>query len=432
MKLDRRELLKRAAASGLLIPAWSLIPNAHAAPYTGKVLIDIFASGGLDQSFWTDPRHNPSINSWANNKTADAIGNLRTAPVANNKAFFESHYQRMLVINGVNTESNAHPDAARCVAVGGLNLGIAHLDELYAKQYGQGLPMGWMSGIVGFNNNPDAFSKSMGLMPATVIPSGDLFRSMLRPNAASNTQDNMKPADLAKVQEARNARLQAMQSNGQAVPRLSTINSQFLTAAEARGMLSNVMSFVPATFDNNFMAAHVGLIAAQAGITSAVQLTVGKFDSHVGHDSRYANELPRLTSLINYIWDKAATLGIANRLFMRIYSEFGRTPYNASGGKDHLGNVGSMVLMEANPSWGNRVLGASGPRHEALYINRLTGAVAAKGSTHAISITPRHIHQSLRNYLGISTSDPRFDLKVPTNETIDLFNPNIKTGYPNT
>lgn len=427
MKSDRREFLKRAAAAGLVIPAWSLIPNAHAAPYTGKVLVDIYAAGGLDQSSWTDPRHDTTINSWAATKTADAIGNLRIAPMGVNKPFFQAHYQKMLVINGINSESNSHPDAARGMAVGRLNLGVAHLDELYAHQYGGGLPMPWMNGKIGNFNVSDAFAGNAGLVAATAIPSGDLLASLLQPNRAPGDKNNMKPADLAEMQATRNARLQAMKASGQVVPRMNVINDQFLNSASGRAALGNAIGFVPATFDATHMSAHVGLIAAQAGITSAIQLTVGKFDTHVDHDNVCATELPRLTNLIDFVWDKAAELGIANRIFMRVYSEFGRTPYNVSGGKDHLGNVGSMILMEANPTWGNRVLGASGPRHQALKINRLTGAVDASG----ISITPRHIHQALRTYLGINTTDPRFDLKVPTNQTIDIFNPAISTGYPN-
>lgn len=44
---------------------------------------------------------------------------------------------------------------------------------------------------------------------------------------------------------------------------------------------------------------------------------------------------------------------------------------------------------------------------------------------------PRHIHAAMRKYLGINTSDPRFDLKVPAAENFDFFNPAAKTGYPN-
>jgi hypothetical protein len=74
------------------------------------------------------------------------------------------------------------------------------------------------------------------------------------------------------------------------------------------------------------------------------------------------------------------------------------------------------------------VFGASGPRHEQLRINTATGAI---DPMNGVVIRPRHIHAALRRYLGINTTDPRFDLKVPNTENFDFFNPAAKTGYPN-
>jgi hypothetical protein len=119
-------------------------------------------------------------------------------------------------------------------------------------------------------------------------------------------------------------------------------------------------------------------------------------------------------------------MGISNRLFVRIYSEFGRTPLNSGNGKDHH-EVGCTVLMEANAPWGNRVFGASGPKHEARRINPTTGAI---DNTNGIVIRPRHIHAAMREYLGFETTDPRFNLKVPANEKFAFFNPAVNTGYP--
>jgi hypothetical protein len=99
---------------------------------------------------------------------------------------------------------------------------------------------------------------------------------------------------------------------------------------------------------------------------------------------------------------------------------------NSGNGKDHW-EVGSQVLMEANPAWGNRVFGASGPKHEQQKINLATGAVDPAAG---LVIKPRHIHAALRKYLNIETTDPRFNLKVPANEMFDFFNPGVSTGYP--
>jgi hypothetical protein len=284
--------------------------------------------------------------------------------------------------------------------------------------HGKGLPMGWM--------NQGGFAVSAGLVAPTPIPNANNWRALIMPNSASATQDFMKEADLLKTQAARAERVQAQLAGGNAVPRAQLTAQQLGGAADSRALLARVAQFTPATFDT-FAQAHVGLIAAQSGITTTIQLSSGGFDGHSQLSNSYANALPRLTDMVDYVWQKAATLGLADRILLRIYSEFGRTPLNSGNGKDHWA-VGTQILMEANPAWGNRVFGASGPKHEQLRINPATGQV---DPVNGIVMRPRHIHAALRQYLGIQTNDPKFNLKVPTAENFDFFNPANATGYPN-
>lgn len=417
--MDRRDFLKMV---GTVVPAWSLIPiaNAQSSLYSGRILINIHASGGLDASSWTDPREtNPAMNNYAAAGTpAGLAGDIRFAPMGSNATFFSKYYNQMLVINGVNSETNSHTDGTRTHATGRLDMGYPNVAELFAAQYGRGLPMPWL--------NSGGFSTSAGLMPATPVPDSNTFRALVAPNAASATNDFMKQADLNKAFATRAQRMAAMQATGTLLPKQSLLADQFAATTDARALMERVATFIPATFDT-FTQAHVGLIAAQAGITSTIQLASGGFDGHSQLANAYATALPRLTDMVDYIWQKSAALGLSNRIFLRIYSEFGRTPLNAGNGKDHW-SVGSQVLMEANPAWGNRVFGASGPKHEQLKINTATGAV---DPVNGVVIKPRHIHDAMRKYLGITTTDPKFNLKVPATENFDFFNPAAKTGYPN-
>ncbi|MDH5207880.1 MAG: DUF1501 domain-containing protein [Burkholderiaceae bacterium] len=417
--MDRRDFLKMV---GTVVPAWSLIPiaNAQSSLYSGRILINIHASGGLDASSWTDPREtNPAMNNYAAAGTpAGLAGDIRFAPMGSNATFFSKYYNQMLVINGVNSETNSHTDGTRTHATGRLDMGYPNVAELFAAQYGRGLPMPWL--------NSGGFSTSAGLMPATPVPDSNTFRALVAPNAASATNDFMKQADLNKAFATRAQRMAALQATGTMLPKQSLLADQFSATTDARALMERVASFIPATFDT-FTQAHVGLVAAQAGITSTIQLASGGFDGHSQLANAYATALPRLTDMVDYIWQKSAALGLSNRIFLRIYSEFGRTPLNAGNGKDHW-SVGSQVLMEANPAWGNRVFGASGPKHEQLKINTATGAV---DPVNGVVIKPRHIHDAMRKYLGITTTDPKFNLKVPATENFDFFNPVAKTGYPN-
>jgi len=418
--MNRRNFLM-AGAGGLVIPWWSVIPEAQAQTaglYSGRILVNIHAAGGIDQSSWTDPRENDkTINHYAGVTPANTSGNIRSAPMGSNKGFFDKYFAQTLVINGVNSETNSHEDGTRVHATGRLDLNYPNMSELFASVDGKGLPMPWL--------NAGGYSVSAGLVAATPMPSVSALRTLVTPNAQSATNDYMKQADLDRVLAVRTDRMKALQARGDQLPRAMTVAQQFLDAGDARSLMQRVAQFLPATLDS-FPDAQIGLIAAQAGITSTIQLVRGDFDAHSNIDSQYAQALPQLTDLVDYIWQKSAALGISNRIFVRIYSEFGRTPLNAGNGKDHL-EVGSQVLMEAAPTWGNRVFGASGPRHEVLKINTATGAV---DPTNGVTITPRHIHAVLRGYLGIQTTDPRFDLKVPSTEMFAFLNPATSTGYP--
>jgi uncharacterized protein (DUF1501 family) len=323
----------------------------------------------------------------------------------------------MLVINGVHSETNGHDEGARAHATGRLDMGYPNVSELFAATYGKSVPMAWL--------NSGGFSRSAGLMAATPVPDLNAFRALGAPNAASATNDFMKQADITRTQMARAERMKALQARGDLLPRSKIAVEEFLGASNSRALLQRVASVTPAQLDQ-FSQAHIALLAGQAGLATTIQLATGGFDSHNQHDNQYANSLPRLTNLVDYIWQKSAELGLTNRIFVRIYSEFGRTALNSGNGKDHH-EVGTQILMEANAPWGNRVFGASGPKHQQLKISPTT---AKEDPAAGYVIKPRHIHAALRKYLGVETTDPRFNLKVPAAENFDFFNPALSTGYP--
>src|SRR5512140_361106 len=206
--MDRRDFLKMV---GTVVPAWGFVPlaNAQTPLYSGRILINIHASGGLDASSWTDPREkDPAMNNYAAALTpAGVAGNIRFAPMGSNATFFAKYFSNMLVINGVNSETNSHEDGTRTHATGRLDMGYPTMAELFAATYGQGLPMPWM--------NAGAFGTSAGLLPATAVPDQNTFRALVAPNAASATNDFMKQADLNKAWAARTQRMQALQASGE-------------------------------------------------------------------------------------------------------------------------------------------------------------------------------------------------------------------------
>ena len=72
-------------------------------------------------------------------------GNIRAAPMGNNAVFFQRYFQNMLVLNGVNSETNSHDDGTRAHATGMLAMNYPNLSELFASVHGKNLPMPWLN-----------------------------------------------------------------------------------------------------------------------------------------------------------------------------------------------------------------------------------------------------------------------------------------------
>ena len=113
--MKRRSFIKGSLAVGTPCIAGLRIPVSFAsgyADYRGKLLVTVQASGGWDPTCFCDPKANtpgePIINHWAENGEVQWAGNLPYAPFADNRAFFEKYHDRMLVINGIDMQTNAH------------------------------------------------------------------------------------------------------------------------------------------------------------------------------------------------------------------------------------------------------------------------------------------------------------------------------------
>ncbi len=228
--------------------------------------------------------------------------------------------------------------------------------------------------------------------------------------------------------EARAARLEALKANGITLPKERLITDEFMAGKEARVRLAAVAQNIPATF-GQFPDIEVGLIAAQSGITAAIQTARGGFDTHgSAADNDGANgSFARATNALTYLWDEAARRGIADRLHVVVAGEFSRTELNGSVGNDHKSvGAGALIMLPPGSGLGNRVVGYTGPIHTSRAINPKTGAPDPNG----VMITPAHMHEALRTYLGIQPTNPMLGLGVPANEKLDLFNAAMSTGYP--
>ena len=109
--MKRRHLLKAFMAAGAAVSGFRL-PLVRAADYRGKLFVFVQADGGWDPTSFCDPKDNtpgePVINHWAERDEVRQVGRIRYAPFAHNEAFFRKYHRRMLVINGVDAQTNSH------------------------------------------------------------------------------------------------------------------------------------------------------------------------------------------------------------------------------------------------------------------------------------------------------------------------------------
>lgn len=415
--MNRRDFVTRVAAlGGTVIPAWMLPSQAYAQGlYSGKVLVNIRLSGGPAHTLWSDYR----------NAGSPGIGPVEAGPfrfgdIGNARALVTRFQQNMLVVNGVNSLTNGHEEGNRSQNTGRLDMGYPAIAELFANQYGKSLPLAYL-------NAGNAFSQSVGLQAPTAITNDvNSIRAMVQPNAVNATNDFVKQGDLDKVFAARAARESARRAAGQSTPRVDFASRQILGSSDSRALLAQVAPFIPAQLDANFQQQHLALIAAQAGVTAVAQFGFGGWDNHDNVNTGMANSMNRLVDVVNYLVDKAGTMNLANRLVIRLFGEFGRTPIgnNNGNGKDHYAGGGTSVIIEPGVTH-QRVVGMTGQAGNPVRIN-----LQGKEDPAGFNLTSAHLHFALRRYLGITSVDPRFDLRVPVAQQIDIFNPAVTTGMP--
>jgi len=126
---------------------------------------------------------------------------------------------------------------------------------------------------------------------------------------------------------------------------------------------------------------------------------------------------------VDLLWYMAAQYNLADRLVVVLASDFGRTNhYNSGNGKDHW-SITSSVIMANNPTWGNRVVGATDSSHFAQKIdfNNL------KQNTAGTSIEPKHVMTAMRGFLNVDTQPASLKFDLSTTNIPDFFNPSMMT-----
>ncbi|OQX02152.1 MAG: hypothetical protein BWK73_43660 [Thiothrix lacustris] len=423
--MNRRNFLKLAGATGLAGVFTGAGRNTYAANlHTGKVLLTVHLGGGWDHSSFSDPRENPAINQWASTLKAGVAGNLRYAPMAENAAFFNKYYKSLLLVNGIDMQTNGHDAASRTRNTGNLMDGFPSTNELYAAAVGAALPMPFV--------RQGGFDSTVGIMPFTALPDESLLRTLANPNFNSGTKTYYAPSHLDLLHRYEQERLTVQQQQPDNLPRWQRKLDELQRARVGSAEIKALGTVLPATLDTNDLAGmkrngirelHMFLVLAAAGMTATGSFGTGGWDSHGNHDNAHTNTLTDMTRLLDYLWTKAEGMGLGDRLVVHVTSDVGRTPgYNATNGKDHW-SLGSDFIMAKNAPWANRIVGVSGPAHQRVKINLNTLLPDNNG----VYLQTKHVHAELRKLLGIDSHAlaQRYNLKA---EAMALFNPAVSSG----
>ena len=417
--MRRRALLKGALAAGAA--AGFRLPLAHAADYRGKFLVCVQAEGGWDATSFCDPKANVpgerTINHWALSREIQQAGNLAYAPFAANEAFFRKHYRRMLVVNGVDAQTNSHTVGIVHNWSGRASEGFPTVTALLAAAHGDSLAVPYLS----FGGH----SETGGVVRFARIAEPSLLREIAAPAAAPGAADPLlDAADWALIERHHAARA-ARSISSRHLPAERQAREFYRTAFAAEGLRAYAAALPPdgkfeqpvryagaeIAFESSLRRqAQLAVLAFKSGVAVSADLWQWGFDTHDHHDADHAWLLGELTGAVDYLWDYAEEHGVADRLIVVMASDFGRTNhYNAAGGKDHW-PIGSVVVMQDGQPWTNRAVGATDPLHRAHSVDPKT---LARTDAAGIRLRPAHVHKALRRHLGIAGTEAveRFPLR---------------------
>jgi hypothetical protein len=412
--MDRRKFLGLGVLAGLaagvapvarrLLEAQPMPPSSNTEPYTGRFYLMVDAGGGWDPTMLCDPKGG-DINRQYMPSAIRSAGNIQYAPITyadgySNQRFFDKFHQRLLVLNGIDTQTVNHDSGNRFTWSGRLEDGYPPLAAILAAALAPGRPLGFLSN--------GGYENTMGVVPLARLPSLDTIGRIAYPNRIDPANPNARYLSEASYERLRRYQRERTLAQADRATLLVYEHSLRQLAATRAGsnLLERLMQYLP----NNDVLARaqnpilrqgmVALAAYQAGVTAAANLAVGGFDTHGQHDTNQANALSRLLQGIDQLMDRIDMLGLTDRVTVIVGSDFGRTPsYNAQMGKDHW-SVTSMLLMGAGIR-GDRVIGATDASQRARGIDYSTLAVRDSSPR---KLTPKAIHTALRRFAGVESS----------------------------
>ncbi len=413
--MQRRKFLKYLSTSGLGLTL-PLYGSGSFAAEPQRFWVSINAGGGWDPTYFIDPKGDRPrldgrgpVNNYSQNAITTA-GNIAfpssypvdiDPPDANSPGhfanFFPKHASRLLVINGIDTQTNNHDAGSRFVWSGKIEEGYPSFGALAAASAAPTEPLAYISN--------GGYDNTASLVAPARIGGGEVFGLLAYPNASRPWEEEGEQSPYfpdsiyAEIERARNDRI-ARLMNTSSLPLRQQNLTELVMSRTGDNNLNRLVSRLPDRVSSGLEGqAEVAVAAFASGIAVSANMHMGGFDTHGNHDQNHANRLDQLLSGVDHLWNQIEQNNLQDRVTVIVASDFGRTPfYNDGRGKDHW-NVTSIMAMGAGVR-GNRVIGGTNDHVEALRVNPSSLLVDPNG----VTLTPEHVHVALRRMAGISPS----------------------------
>jgi len=365
--------------------------------YDGPLWIFIQAIGGWDPTMMCNLQ--PEINNTVEAKTAKKAGNIDYISF-NSKTddFFNEFHSDMLVINGINVETNNHSTGYVHFISGQKEGGYPTFGALLTNAYRLESPIGHlMSGGV--------YKNTAGIAATVSVRSGRDVEALAFHTSQTFSRTPLYSdsinARLKKAKEDRIDRL-LMKHTSKAVKEHIAKYSQ---AHKNTDRLVEIVDNISRGTSSGSLhgQTHLG-IAGYASNKMTLVINTGDsggggFDTHGNHDAEHPKRLDSIYKSVTDVINDAKEMGVWEDTIVVMFSEIGRTPtYNKGAGKDHW-PVTSMVMIGPRVQ-GNNVIGATTQTLEPTKVNQDTLEVDEEGE----EISYADINQLFRRYSKIENT----------------------------
>lgn len=444
--MKRRHLLQLGALSGLsLFMPWT--SRGADSGYAGPYFVSLHAGGGWDPTLLCDAKvPNELIQQNLYQMPKAAAGGVNVAPIALSyqgtpldsvESFFTDLGGRFLVINGIDTQTNNHETGVKHVWSGKTFEELPSLSAMLAGSVAQtqNLPVAYIS--------TGGYDVTAGLVPLTRLSGGGAeLLKVARPYVtnpseaqmdwrlyhSASTQDRLallRAERLARLKASPRTLREAKAMENFGIARTGAEGFAALAAVlppklvEIGDVYPNLAGMYDPDLKNYLQSVQMALLGFQSGQAVAASLNTYGFDTHAAHDVQHTRRLGQLLLTIRYLFSLADSLGLADKLYVAVGSDFGRTPsYNVGQGKDHW-NVTSMMIAGPGIS-GGRVIGGTDDQLRPLSVDKNNpAALLGYDDPAGTRILPAHIQRALRQKLGLSGSALDLQYALPVDAPLD-------------